>query len=1311
MKDLFDDKEIVRPNSNSALPLNVNFTPGNPTTYNGTMPQSIHPESGEKKPFEVGIQEEPYHAGVWETAKAQFGRTSDVNHVSSYLQRVAQDANPLNDEVPAGWKPTDDTSAFEGVKKDNIGYLLGATSPKDLRRRYNYILDRQQKDELVKNGSFFGWMTGGFGGMTVGSPEMFIPIAGQVKYAKYAPTILNSMARALPSVGLTSMMHQAAENADDLNGSLENFVVGSFADTVFGSLFMGGLAGASRLIDSAALYDLRKSLLPYYHGIDFKAATDAEGKLIGFKAWDSTGNLSAAEVNFAQDYADSSFAKSGVFKIPYVGEGLLKTFGVMSPIVRMINSRFDTVRGFVDRVADHSFVTKNIQEGKPAPQKFENLWNQLQGSNRALSAQINGLHVARNGFDISNRAVNTLKDMTGKVSRSGYISKEDFGKEIRNVLIHEEPSEHGAVNEAASLLRTHIDESYKMFREAYNLPETWMSPKTAAGYLMRVYNTPFMIAKENEWHSVVTGWLKEADGTINSYMEPINNLRTTIKNAESAHEELIRRPNLTNEQVSSSSKNIEGMKRQLTSMEEKVQNEIRNNDDLRIHAEDLTALSADEAKELKQLLKPLRDKEKLVEEQQKIVTQLKNAKSKSTSSAKKGKTVETAKKHADQAEASAKLLEQEEDKLHQLKIEHANEEDALQQKAWNGEINSMFYTKEHGSSIVHFKDPNERLRFRDAFESDAARQTASKAYYDTIMNQTPEQTINQVMNKLTGSKENPLKQRTLLVPDEILYNGNFLSNDIMANVASYRNFLGRRTFLKSVFKDVTVDGGIEPVITQLTKEYESFRKPLNDNLAKVKAEREELAKGQGKATVEDLDRRQKMIEKEVLKLHKDFETAKEQMNFTYDKMMGKRVGTAKSNRNSRMIMAYTAAIRLGFVPYTMITDLSANVLQHGLWPFIRDGIVPAIESLGGLLRTKDSEALRKAAPHVNLALQDVLMGYADKNYGTLATPYINLGSRVATGLENIAHLSSNLTGTTYFENGLQHITAGIMQSKIIEAMFEYKAGTLSKKDLQGLLKYGLDPKEWSDRFIDAFKKSGGGKTKLGGYQSNFWEWQDLEAANKISDTVFRGVKDTVLSRGMLDAPFFMDNPIGAILMGFKGWTYASLTRYVIPSMQQADAQKLMGIMFMLGAGALVSPTRRVASGKNPYPDDVTPEQIAWAAFQDSGYFSIFGDMISDMNLISGGVLNKNFLGNLKNDRYRDRTLAGVLGPAAGVGQDLYAVLGMMASGELNQADINKLVRLIPFTQISELRGLSNKAVESLNYPATRYQARRQGAND
>src|SRR5690606_7614325 len=132
-----------------------------------------------------------------------------------------------------------------------------------------------------------------------------------------------------------------------------------------------------------------------------------------------------------------------------------------SPLVRMINSPFKTERAFIDRVADHSFITEGIEKGLPAPQRFQNLFDQLQGSNRALAAQINGLHAARNGFDISNRAVTTLKNMRGRVLKEGYVSKEEFGREIQDVFINEQSSKHAAVNEAANWLRNHIDESYR----------------------------------------------------------------------------------------------------------------------------------------------------------------------------------------------------------------------------------------------------------------------------------------------------------------------------------------------------------------------------------------------------------------------------------------------------------------------------------------------------------------------------------------------------------------------------------------------------------------------------------------------------------------------------------------------------------------------------------------------------------------------------------------------------------------------------------------------------------------------------------
>lgn len=1263
MEDIFDGKEIKTPNTNSALPLDINFVPNNPMTYQGNV-QSIHPDEANenKKPFEIGIKENPYHAGVFETAKAEFKSTSTLVNDANKFDQLLQDQNPMDDVVPTNWKPTDDMSAFNGITSKYLSFIMGSSGPKDQRKRYNHVLDLQANDKLIDNGSVLGMLLGGFAGASpLGSPESIIPIAGQVKYARYAPTILNSMARAVPGVALGSAAYNANINATKDAGNLENFVVNTFADTVFGTVFSGAIAGASRVIDSGALWDLRKTLNPIYHGIDFKVKVNPEGEFKGYQAVDTTGSLSAAQVNYAQDFADSTFAKTGLFKIPYFGEGALKFFGVFNPLVRMINSPYQSVRGFADRTADHSFITEGNLQGKAAPQRFENLMNQLSGSNRSIYSQIDGLHLVRNGLDIGLRATNPLKKVTAHFTKNDYISKEQFGSEIRNVIINGNPSEHGAVNEAASLLRTSMDESYKAYRKAYDLPEDWLPPKTAEGYLMRVYDTPYMTLHENEWKDVISGYLKQADQEIETHLQPIRELESHIK--------------LANKQE------VPLLKSRLNSLQESLQNEIRANPDLRIHAEDWRALSANEAKEIQTLTKPIEDIQKLIEEQKKVISSFKKVKGENNKAA----------------------LDMERSKLKELEDSHFQEEEKIQERIHSGEIKNNLYDRIPGSQRYKLKDVNNRLKFREVHESDYHRQQAAKAYYDTIMNQTPEQTINQVLGKLTGeSRADPTYQRTLLVPDKILYENNFLSNDIGSNVINYRNVLGRRTFLKTVFNDLSVEGDIQPIIENVNKEHQSFREPLNNKLAEIKEERKNP-----EADQKLLDEQEKKVKKALAKESSRFNTAIEQMNLTYSKMMGHKVGSKTAEKYKSMIMSYTAAIRLGFVPFSMLSDLGGNILQHGMWPFIRDGLIPSIESLGGALKTKDSEALRNAAPHVHLALQDVLMGYADKNFGGQSQPYINMGNKVANGLENIAHLSSNLAGTNYFENGLQHITASIMQSKVMKSMVDFKKGELSKKDLQGLLKYSLDPKEWSDRFIAAFEKNGADKTKLGGYQSNFWKWDDLEASNKMSDTVFRGVKDTVIQRGMLDAPFFMDNPLGAIIMGFKGWTFASLTRYVIPAMQQADGQKLMGISFMLAMGALVSPTRRIASGKDPYPDDATPQQIFWAAFQDSGFFSFFGDVLSDMNLISGGTL----LGSLKNDRYRDRTMAGVLGPAAGVANDLYSILGSMWSGEVNQADVNKMVRLIPFTQITQFRALSNKLVESLDLPKTRGQARKQAASE
>lgn len=1298
-------KDIKKKSNPISLPLETEFIPQNPYTMNGgeisyQSNQNIH-----------GIKET---SPFLETAKAE---AYDWNYTAQgahgLYEKVQQDI--LDDTPPTGWNSKTDISKFVNIRPQYFQYLFDAKGPRDQDYRLQRVLSEQQHDDTLANGSWQAKVIGGLVGIAT-DPMSYIPVVGWAKYAKFAPTVFKSAARALPGITTQAVLSSAAEQTDKINGNMTDFFTDSFVRSAFGTVLFGGLGAASLGTDKLALWGLKDFAKNVVDGIDFKLAVDEGGKVNGIKAFDPSGTLSAAKVSFAQDLANSSFSKQGVFKIPYLGEAVTKFLsmpGLGTPLPKLLNSPFMAVRGFVDRVADHSIITTGVKEGNVSPRKFSSLMNQEYAQIRSLGAQVDALHLERNGFDIKNRALGgivnlglNLKDkgislLSQDLDKSEYISKEDFYQEIEQVLHSKESSQHPAVNDAARMIREQLDITYTKFRKAYSLPEDWMPPKTAEGYLMRVYDTPYMNVNEDKWINVVSNWLKDADEEINTHMQPINSLREKIKSSENIHQEFIRQPGISDKQVKRSSDRLNEMKSQLTSMEEKLQNELRNNPDLKIHVEDHTALSSDEAKKIKQLKKPLTDLESKISDQEKIISDLKKNKSKSKSASNKSKSGTTAKKHAQGADLFEKQLNEAEEALSDLKIEHYEEEDKLRQLFKSGEVDYRLYEKANGKH--QFKDTSKRLKFRETYKSHDERIIDAKAYYNTILNQTSHDTVNQVMGKLVGNNaENPVKGRTLLIPDQVLYDNSFMTKNLMSKVSNYTTYLGRRTHLKNVFNDVSIDGGIEPLLEELNNEHENFRTLLNEE--KVATEKKLSKEDIGNEEKKKLIKKLNSVDKELIKRRKEFDTAKKQMNHIYQKMMGISTLDRRARQIQSAIMSFTAVANLPFVPFTMINDLSAIGLQHGVWPFIRDGIAPLIESLGGILKTKDSEALRNSAPSVHLALQDVSNGYADKNWGMHNEPYLNLGKWVGAA-ESMAHFSSNFALTNYIDNGLQRITGSVTQSEIMRILHTFKSGKMSERDGIYIRNLGLDPKLWSERMINAFKQDGGGKTKLGGYQSNFWRWSDKEASNELGDAVFRAIKMTQIQSGIADSPFWADinGPLGImapIIKGFNGWMFASINRYVIPTLQQPDAEKLLGVLFMLGTGALVDPMRRMARGESPYPDNITPEQIMWSTFNNSGFFSYFANVLSDANVMTGDRL----LGDLKNDKYKDRTRAGLLGPAWGTANRMADIIGAAGSGEWNKSDMTKAARMIPVANSSWTYWMSKKLIDSLNIPQTRAKA-------
>lgn len=1200
--------------------------------------------------------------GAWESLKQGFNA---VNDFSLMYNSQTNNDNPLYDVVPPGWKAADDEEVFNGIDDIYKGYLLAATSPKDLKRRQYQVIGWMNDTKRYEDGSMLYHAIGMLGGGAV-SPTTWIPLGAEVRAAHLGKRLAQDIPNIVPGIAVGSALHEYVEETNKINGSIEEYITNTFRDTIFGVAFMGGAMGLSHAYNGGKLYNAKRIVNLNGNDIDLKPIIGEDGTIIGIKALSSSAG--AAELSFAQEFANSTMAQKGLFGVPVIGGWLGKGAATVNPIIRGLNSVFPSVAAYWDRSADHGIVTKGNIKGIASPDKVEVKLEILKGDNRIFMNWLTGMHLVRNGLDPSQRVRSGFKEAHMRWKDEGYTSPEQFMDEIEDVIINDTPSIHAATNEAAESIKTKYAESWEAYRDAYDLPKEFTLPKTAKGYLSRVYDLDYLSVNENHWNEVVVDYLTKADATIAEKMQPIRDLEANYKLVKEQHN--INKGNMTPEERKVSADLVNGMKKQLQGKENALQNELRTNEALRIHVEDHFALSAKEANQLKNILKPLN---KLKQEQ----NSLRNA-IKSTNFLKLKEEGVLTKDNVQVLKKIESDLMKLKDELRTLDGKIDQENLRLQQAVEDKKISSLFYTHQQGTNVVKFKNPKERLKLRQEYESEHHRKEASKAYYRSITNQTAEDTINQMMGTLTsGITSNPIKQRSIMLPDDLLYTNKFLSKKLGVNVANYRMYLGRRTFIKNVFKDVSIDGDVAPLARAANEDFLVMKGVLDAKKANTKSKKEILK-----------------IDKDIIQLEKLFKRDIEDMSLNFNKLMGVTTGNQKIRKYTNDIRNYAVSTQLGATTLTMITDLMGVVFKHGFWPSIRDGVIPQLKNIANIVKQGKGENYIKNAGHAGLGLNHVLSGMSDRNAGGVAQPYMPVSGRISTGLEKVAHISTNLSLMNHVENAYQELTASIIQSKIISHMINFKAGKLSPKDKEKLLIYGLQPEIWADKIVAAWKKAGSDKNGSGGYQSWYWKWDDKETASKFAETIFRGTKDTIIRRGMFDAPFALDDPILGMLFMFKGFFMASFTRYLIPLMQRPDAEKLVGTLLMMGMGAMVTPLRRLAKGEEPIQED---DNMFWNAMVDGNVFSSVTDTLEYVNVLMGG----NLLKDIRNDRYKDRTIAGFLaGPVGGMGDNFVHILKMLSSGNFNQSDVNKVAKLIPWAQIWQLRYLSKKLVESTGLPET-----------
>ena len=1274
MKNIFDNEEIVTKADKTTLPVELNINTQdklnslpeeNSYQNENAVFQDVGPAQVPEKNYAAGFKETLVH-GAFRTAKDIFSEP---------------DLNPISDSTPPGWNAASDESNFVGVMPRNQGYVAAASSPNDAYFRRLEALRKQEEDEHFETGPLTAKI---MGGLIDQMPFSVIPLGMSAKYADLTKNLYEASLAETPGLAIGSLLHEGTLNAHEIGGNIHDTMVDTFIDTISGLAFTGGRIGIGKALDSFKLYEARNVFKINYDGFTPEIKVDAEGKVLGFVATPvSNEAMNAAKFDAAQAFLDSSFEKSGLFAIPYLGVGLNKTIATVNPIFRGLNSPFETIRGFTNRVASHSLRTEGIKSGIEKPEDFETLMGIVQGENKVYYMTMQSLLDKRNGIDSKSKVAN-FTERTKKIwTDEGYIDSEKFGNEVKDVIFSGNAHENNAVNIAADVTKKYLNDTWEQYRQVFDLPKEWMPPPTADGYFPRVYNISTLMERPEQWNNMWVNWFKESDRQIKSLMEPIDRFAESVKLAETNHKSLLTNPSANDFDIKNSAKELAASKRTLRKMKEDLSDKIKSDKTLFLHGEDHGALTGKEAKLTRKLLKPFNQAKKALNTKKKALAKLNQQKffieNKITNSTSKIKGL----KYQEELKELESEIKSHVDEVKELQNKFDEEDDKLQQAVADKKISPRLYSRIPDSQRVSFKNPRNLMKFRKTFESEHAMNEEAEAYRQTILNQTPEDTLQQVLGHSIGAaSETPTLKRTLMIPDAMLQDNKFLSNNMPLIVANYRNALHRKISMKTVFQDVTVDGGIAPLTERLMQEFRDQEAAIINNEKLKDNERAKALKN----------------------LNKEFKEAKDFMKLSYERMMGRTRGSESVRSFTRFMKLWTVATRLGSVPLTMITDLTANVYKHGFWPSIRDGLLPMLENITHVLDKPEGRPYIENAAHAHLAISHVQAAHNDRDWGGIAMQHVPASGKLGSYLENAAHISGNIAFTNQTENFIQRITANITQSKIMKYMLDFEKGTLSAKDKERLLIYGLDPEKWSKRFLKGWEERGKDGNGFGGYQSRYWEWNDIEASNKMARTIYKSVNDTIIRKGMMDAPFFFDDPILGSIAFLHGWSTAALTRYLTPLMQKPDAQHLTGLVMMLAAGSLVAPLRKISKGQKPIDDETS---MFWDAAQDSGVLSPITSLIEDANILTHGRILRGF----SNDRYRQRSeLSAALGPIFGMGQDVSKIIGMMLDGRLNESDAKRAARLIPMMQPWYLKGLQNKMIEGLDLPKNAYEVENNSSN-
>ena len=514
----------------------------------------------------------------------------------------------------------------------------------------------------------------------------------------------------------------------------------------------------------------------------------------------------------------------------------------------------------------------------------------------------------------------------------------------------------------------------------------------------------------------------------------------------------------------------------------------------------------------------------------------------------------------------------------------------------------------------------------EAFDFEAAGKAAAKEVYDKLTGKVQQRDdLPSFVTKITSG---PLKDRTFMVPDELLSGRGWLNDDVREVANRYSRAMAGEIELTRRFGRADM----QEQMTQIAKEYAELRTAadkatsiaeLNAVLGRDKfGARKDLAAAKLEA--------QKALAQDETAAVTDTKAGRDLIRGTYS--------TAVNNSNfasvTRSLMHFNYVRQMGGVLLSNITDFYRPAFVHGIGPYMTalPKLIPQVMNAGSD-GVKLSLQEAKLAGLVTERVTHSLMAAS----GDIADPFLSRTTHIERFMQKASGAASRWNLVDLFTDAQQAIASTVSQHRVLEAALGNggKDGSFSKDGTRLLRMLGIDAGTQSD-IAKLFTAHG--QTTDGIRVANTEKWLQAANATGVAEEITRvenavrayrtaintDVNSIVSRRGLGDAPLFASHPLGKVLTQFSGYAMGAHSRVMVRGLQESQARLVGGLVTMASLGALTSymaAWRGGAERWKKYTEDTAknPALLFGEGLDRSGFFPILFDLSNRAERLTGAV--------------------------------------------------------------------------------------------